>query len=278
MTTFPGNMRTHAALFTVFLITASYACGQVSIIGDLSQDHEARPGEPYNGSIIVKNDSDDPQEAKLYQTDYLFACDGTNDYAEPGSTPRSNARWVSFSPSFLTIPPRGSVTVNFTVNVPKTIAGKQLEGSYWSMLMVEGIAKESPESSLPKKDNRPEMGVRQTLRYGIQIATHIAGTGTRSIKFIQAKLVKGAKGETLLQVDLEDSGTLGFRPDFYVELFDGKGISKGKFPGHRYRLYPGTSVRQMVELNGIGAGTYKALVVVDAGGDDVFGAQYTLDF
>jgi hypothetical protein len=34
----------------------------------------------------------------------------------------------------------------------------------------------------------------------------------------------------------------------------------------------------MIELNGIGAGTYKALVVVDAGGDDVFGAQYTLDF
>jgi hypothetical protein len=260
------------------IVLAWGARAQVSIIGDLSQDHDARPGESYSGSILVKNDSNEPQEAKLYQTDYLFSFDGTNDYAEPGSTPRSNAGWVSFSPSYLVVPPQGAMTINFTVTVPKTLAGKELTGSYWSMLMVEGIPRESPESSQSEKNKKSEMGVRQTLRYGIQIATHISGTGTKSIKFMQAKLVKGSQGEILMQIDLEDNGTLGFRPDVYVELFDGKGISKGKFPGHRYRLYPGTSVRQVIELNGIPQGTYKALVVVDAGGDDVFGAQYTFDF
>ncbi|HTY57622.1 MAG TPA: hypothetical protein VMF59_02355 [Bacteroidota bacterium] len=262
----------------ILLLCAERTFSQVSVIGELSQDREARPGESYNGSILVKNDSDEPQEAKVYQTDYLFFSDGTNNYAEPGSTPRSNARWVSYSPSLLLIPPQATVTVNYSVAVPDTTGGKTLTGSYWSMLMVEGIAKESPESSVRAKSKNPEMGVRQTLRYGIQIATHIAGSGTRSIKFVSAKLVRGSRGETSLQVDLEDDGTLGFRPDVYVELFDGKGISKGKFPGHRYRMYPGTSVRQMIELSGIAKGTYKALVVVDAGGDDVYGAQYTLDF
>lgn len=262
----------------LFIACAPGAPAQVSIIGDLSQDHDGRPGESYNGSILVKNDSNEPQEAKIYQTDYLFSWDGTNDYAEAGTTPRSNARWVSYSPSFLVIPPQGSVTVNFTVAVPKTPDGKELVGTYWSMLMVEGIARESPESTLAKKNRKPEMGVRQTLRYGIQIATHIEGTGKRSIRFIQAKLVRGERGESLLQVDLEDNGTLGFKPDVYVELFDGKGVSQGKFPGQRYRLYPGTSVRQTIGLKGIGTGTYKALVVVDAGGDDVYGAQYTLEF
>ena len=262
----------------ILLLCAERTFSQVSVIGELSQDREARPGESYNGSILVKNDSDEPQEAKVYQTDYLFFSDGTNNYAEPGSTPRSNARWVSYSPSLLLIPPQATVTVNYSVAVPDTTGGKTLTGSYWSMLMVEGIAKESPESSVRAKSKNPEMGVRQTLRYGIQIATHIAGSGTRSIKFVSAKLVRGSRGETSLQVDLEDDGTLGFRPDVYVELFDGKGVSKGKFPGHRYRMYPGTSVRQMIELSGIAKGTYKALVVVDAGGDDVYGAQYTLDF
>jgi hypothetical protein len=254
------------------------AVAQVSIVGDLSQDHEARPGESYSGSILVRNDSNEPQEAKLYQTDYLFSFDGTNNYAEPGSTPRSNARWVSFSPSFLVVPPQQSVAVNFSVAIPKTVGGQELAGTYWSMLMVEGIAKESAESSRPKKNDKPEMGLRQTLRYGIQIATHITGTGSKSVRFIEAKLVKGDAGETFLRVDIEDNGTIGFRPDVYVELFDAKGASKGKFPGHRYRLYPGTSVRQMIGLHGVGPGTYKALVVVDAGGDDVYGAQYTLNF
>jgi hypothetical protein len=262
----------------VLIACAAGTQAQVSIIGDLSQDHDGRPGESYSGSILVKNDSNEPQEAKLYQTDYLFYADGTNNYAEAGSTPRSNARWVSYSPSYLVVPPRASVSVNFTVTVPKTLEGKELTGTYWSMLMVEGISKESPESSFSKKEKKAEMGVRQTLRYGIQIATHIEGTGKRSIRFIQAKLVRGDKGESLLQVDLEDNGTLGFRPEVYVELFDVKGISKGKFPGHRYRMYPDTSVRQMIGLGGIAPGTYKALVVVDAGGEDVYGAQYTLEF
>jgi hypothetical protein len=262
----------------IVLLGTECGLAQVSIIGDLSQDRDARPGESYSGSILVKNDTEEPQEAKLYQTDYLFSFEGTSNYAEAGSTPRSNARWVSFSPSSLVIPPQGIVTVNYTVAVPESLAGKPLAGSYWSMLMVEGISKESPESSLQEKKNKPQMGVRQTLRYGIQIASHIAGTGSKSIRFIGAKLVRGNQGETLLQVDLEDNGTLWFRPDVYVELFDGKGISKGKFPGHTYRMYPGTSVRQMIELAGIAKGTYKALVVVDAGGENVFGAQYTLEF
>jgi len=259
-------------------IVVGVAQAQVSIIGDLSQDREARAGQSYDGSIIVRNDSHEPQQAKVYQTDYLFSYDGTNNYAEPGSTARSNARWVSFSPSFFVVPPQGTVTVNYTVAVPESLGRARPDGSYWSMLMVEGVPKESPESTLSKSAAKPGMGVRQTLRYGIQIATHITGTGTRSVKFIHATLEKESGGGRFLQVDLENNGTLWYRPNVYVELFDARGVSKGKFPGQKFRMYPGTSVRQRIELSAIPAGTYKALVVVDAGGDDAFGAQYTLEF
>jgi len=63
-----------------------------------------------------------------------------------------------------------------------------------------------------------------------------------------------------------------------VELFDQMGASKGKFGGVQYRIYPGTSVRQSIFLDGVPAGTYKALIVIDDGNDDVFGAEYTLEF
>ena len=68
------------------------------------------------------------------------------------------------------------------------------------------------------------------------------------------------------------------RPEMYVELFDERGASVGTFRGALYRMYPGTSVRQSIDLTTVPPGTYKALVVVDAGADDVFGAQYTLKF
>jgi len=263
---------------SLFAVTAFPAAAQVSIIGDLSQDHEARPGQTYNGSILVKNDSPDPQQAKVYQTDYLFSYDGRNNYAEPGTTARSNARWISFSPSIVVVPPGGTAAINYAVAVPDSLGRVAPAGSYWSMLMVEGIPPDAPESSFGKKSERPELGLRQTLRYGIQIATHIAGSGKRSVKFLGARLVKVAGTGTALQVDVENDGTLWFRPDVYIELFDAAGTSHGKFPGQKFRMYPGTSVRQQIDLHTIPGGKYKALVVVDAGGDDVFGAQYMLEF
>lgn len=249
---------------------------QVSVIGELTQEKDTRPGERYEGTILVKNDTNEPQEAKIYQTDYLFKCDGTNEYGEPGSAERSNAPWIEFSPSYLNLPPQKSLEVNYTVTVPQNLKGHPLVGTYWSMLMVEGVAHGSPESLLhPKKG---EMGLTQTIRYGIQIVSHIAQTGTKKIDFLDAKLVSRPDGGRTLQVDVANTGDIGLRPEMYAELFNDKGVSQGRYAGVRYRIYPGTSVRQMIDLTAVSAGTYKVLVVVDAGGDDVYGAQYTMKF
>jgi hypothetical protein len=254
----------------------SPAWAQLSVIGELSQDRDARPGEKYEGLIIVKNDTDEPQEAKVYQTDYLFYFNGTNDYGEPGTMPRSNARWVTFSPASLIVPPQSSVSVNYTVTVPADIKGEPVAGSYWSMLMVEGIGKGSAESTLPPDPGKTQMGIQQTIRYGIQLATHIAQTGVKKISFLNAQLVTKDDGGMFLQVDIENTGNLGIRPEVYVELFNAGGTSVGKYEGNRFRMYPGTSVRQMINLSKAPRGEFRALVVVDTGGDDVFGAQYTI--
>src|SRR3989304_3350757 len=261
----------------LLLFATGTAAAQVSVIGELSQDRETGPGETYSGTITIKNDSNEPQEAKVYQTDYLFFSDGTNRYGEPGSHPRSNAPWITFSPSFVTVPPQSTVIVSYTVAVPANTTGKTLIGSYWSMLMIEGIPKGSPESS-GARDKKAEMGIMQMIRYGIQIASHIANTGTRKIEFKNPKLVANDKGGSTFQIDIENIGDLGIRPDVYLELFDEKGVSQGKFPGIRYRIYPGTSVRESIDVSAAPKGKYKALVVVDAGGDDIFGAQYDLQF
>ena len=49
------------------------------------------------------------------------------------------------------------------------------------------------------------------------------------------------------------------------------------FDGERARVYPGTSVRRAIDLSRVPAGGYKALLVADAGEDNVYGATYTLE-
>jgi len=264
------------AMLFVPLLTMC-AAAQVSVIGELSQDRDAKPGDSYSGVIIVRNDTNEPQEAKVYQTDYTFQCDGTNNYGDPGTQPRSNAKWIAFSPSYLTLPPSATMAVNYTVTVPKDTEGKKLVGTYWSMLMVEGIQKGSAESSLPQADKKAQMGIMQTIRYGIQIATTMANTGTKKIEFLGVA-IDTSGGKRTLRIDIKNTGDIGMRPDVSLQLFNMQGAPIGKFSGVKYRIYPGTSVRQLIDVSSVAQGTYKALVVVDAGGDDVYGAQYTLKF
>jgi hypothetical protein len=258
------------------LFAVQVASAQVSVVGDLSRDIDVRRGEVVEGVILVKNDTPEIQEAKIYQTDYHFDFSGANAYDEPGTRSRSNARWIRFSPAVVTLAPHATVAVNYTVTVPRDADGTLL-GTYWSMMMVEGIPKGSRESTQPNADTKAKMGVMQTLRYAVQIATTIAGTGTVGVQFINAVLTKRDDGGRILQVDLGSSGELFMRPNVYVELFDEAGLSRGRFDGSRFRMYPGTSVRHKIDLSSVPKGTYKALVVVDAGGDEAFAAQYTLE-
>ena len=269
-------MRKNALLLAIIVCSSvSIVMGQISVIGELSQDREAKPGETYTGSIIVRNDSNELQEAKAYQTDYLFHFDGTNEYGNAGSHARSNGKWVSFSPAQMVLPPQTTVIINYSVTVPSEGPATKLTGTYWSMLMVEAIPGGSAVSTL-KKPKKTEMGITQTIRYGIQIVTHIANTGTKKIKFLNVQVVTKEKGERILQVDVENTGDVGIRPEVYTELFDNLGKSLGKFSGNKYRIFPGTSVRQLIDISKVAPGTYKAIIVVDAGGEDIFGANYTL--
>ena len=77
-----------------------------------------------------------PQEVKVYQTDYLFYADGSTYYGDPGTMPRSNTRWISFTPKQFTVPAGEEVTVRYTIQVPNDA---RLAGPYWSILMVEPV-------------------------------------------------------------------------------------------------------------------------------------------
>ena len=262
--------------FIALCLCLNQAEAQVAVVGELSHDTMVRQGESYDGVISLRNDSKEAQEAKVYQTDYLFHSTGESNYAQPGSTDRSNATWVTFSPSHVLVPAMGTAEIHYTVKVPAD-SQASLIGSYWSMIMVESIPKSSPESSLGDGEE-VRMGIRQTIRYGIQIATHLLGSGKKSIEFVDAKLLREEDGGHLLQVDILNNGDLGMRPEVRVELFDTNGGPKGTFEGTRYRIYPGTSVRQRIPFQNVSDGTYTALIVIDDGDDDVFGAQYTLEF
>lgn len=247
----------------------------ISLPGGLTYEKSAKAGETYSGAIVIKNSGDEIQEVKLYQTDYLFFRDGNNIYGEPGKDPRSNAKWITFSTSRVTVQSKGMSEVSYTVKVPKD---KSLSGTYWSMLMVEGIGKDSAEATDRKVDkDKIEMKLRTVMRYGVQMVTHIGDTGTRSLKFLAIKLLKEDEDKRALQVEVENTGERLLKSTLWAEIYNEKGNYIGKFGSEKRRTYPGTSVSVKLDLGKVPEGKYKGLIVADCGGDDLFGISCTLE-
>jgi len=265
---------------STFIFAALAACtlpaaarAQIAVLSSTVEERIAVPGEKYTGTIIVSNPGAQPQVARIYQTDYRFASDGTAHYDDPGSSPRSNASWITPQATRITVPPNSQVAVPYSVAVPQ---GDSLRGTYWSLIMVEGATTEP--SAAGSAAGKPAMSVGAVMRYAIQLATHIQNSGTRTVKFSSAAAAKTAAGGAALDVDMLNTGERGYRPTLWVEVYDEKGVLRAKAKQSRGLLYPGTSLHQHFDLGTLPSGTYKAVVFADTGEDSVFATQYTISF
>jgi len=265
----PTRMVAFAIVSSLLMFSTTHA--SISVIGGLTHEKSVKPGQIYRGSILIKNCGIQTQEVKIYQTDYHFSFDGTNVYGPPGEATRSNAAWVSFNPHRLIIPASDTLRVNYTANVPDAAA---LVGTYWSMLMVEGVPQGS--SNLAQAEaGETKLSITQIVRYGVQMITHIDNTGHSTLEFLDTRLLRENESR-VLQVDLENSGERWLRPTLWVEIYDLTGSYLGRFAGGTKRTFPGTSVRYRLDLSDVPQGEYIGLLVADCGGDSVFGTKYTL--
>ena len=258
------------AFVTAALVAAPVAArAQIAVLSSTVEEHEAAKGETYSGRIVIANSTNVSQPVRIYQTDYSFDAVGGNVFADPGSTARSNANWVTPQSQNVVVPPRSELTVPYSVKVP---VRDSLRGTYWSMIMVAG-AETAPSPSA----QRSSVGIGSVVRYGIQVATHIGSTGRRLVKFSNPAASHTAKGAAL-DVDVTSSGERATRPKLSVEIYDAQGVQRAKGRQDRGLLYPGTSLRQHFEFGSLPPGTYKALVFADTGEDPVLAQQFTITY
>lgn len=245
------------------------SAAQIAVASDLVLEKEAGSGDTYEGTIQIRNTSGEFQEVRLYKTDYLFYASGESSYGDPGSHPRSNADWITLSSEQVKIPPGQTLPITFQVAVPA--GSNPLQGSYWSMVMVQAVETGQTSSS-------DGFSLKTQVRFGVQIVTHLLGTGERAVSLSNTQLVAEDDEERVLEVDIVNEGTLAIRPRVWLELYSASGTKLGEYEGSTLRIYPGTSVRNRIDLGDVNAGAYTAVLFVDAGSDDVFGAQYNLQF
>jgi len=243
----------------------------ISVTTDLTKKHIVQIGQHSEGTIEITNLTQQRTEVKLYQTDYHFSADGRNYYGEPGKSSRSNATWLRIFPQRAIIPPKGVIHVQYKIKVPYST---RLRGSYWSIIMIEEITETSAESQL-KRSKKPTVALGQVIRYGVQIITDIGNSGQRLLKFENLKLLKTENQKTLA-VDIKNIGERWLRPQIKLNLFNQQGQLVKQVNEKKIRLYPKTSARFLINLGHLRKGKYRALLIADAAGNDVFGINFQL--
>ena len=267
----PRRWLWHAVLGTLLFLSGAPApsAAQVIVRGALAYETTAAPGSTYANTIVLYNEGDSSRTAAVSLRDYTFSADGTTRYDDPGTLARSNAPWIDYGGSTVTLPPEQEVEVTYQVDVPAQMDGEPPTGTYWSMLLVEPL-------NQPQGAAAQGIAVQQVRRYGIQVATHIRETGTPELSLLSTDLQR-ATGGAVLSLSVENAGTRGVRPAARVELYDASGALVLQQEASRKRIYPGTSVRYRLDLAEADAGTYQALLVVRADAGRPIGRQFTVE-
>lgn len=262
----------HLLIMILLLLLGSvttYAAGSIKVLGPLVNERVATIGASYDGSILIENTGKTPCQVRIYQTDYLYYADGRSIYGVLGENPASNGNWITLGANWVTVPAQVKAAVNYKVQVPPNPG---LQGSYWSMLMVEA---EDDQPVNSREKGKGAIALRTKIRYGVQVITNIGNTGTRRIQFLDRKIIN-QDGRRILQLDIENSGERTLTPTVSLQLFNNDGKLISNYQGDEFRILPTCSIRQRIDLPDFPKGTYKALVIVDNGDQYVFGANYNL--
>lgn len=254
-------------VFVLLCSLSSLISANIVVINGLTHENTALQGEKYRSSIQIQNAGDKKQSVRIYPRDYWFSHLGESKHDLPGSLPRSNAAWITYTPQLITLEPREKATIEFEVKIPDN---DSLMGTYWSVIMIEGIT--APDTLATSGGVK----INTAIRYAIQIITNIGNTGTKDLQFIGLELTKDLN-QNVLNVSIENSGECILKPELSLEVFDDSGNSLGVFKADKRKTFPGTSVKMSLILEGINPGTYSATLVADCDEDHVFGTNISLE-
>jgi hypothetical protein len=254
-------------LIILTLMVPALGRPQVAVLGDLVYEKTASVGQSYEGVITVQNVGKDSREVRVYQNDYRYDAEGAKEYTDPGTAPRSNAKWINFTPRQFMLGPGEKADIHYLVQVPDD---SSMTGTYWSMMLVEPVVEINPESL-----KKGQIRITERVRYGLHMITNVGEGGVRKLAFKNIRLIK-TDSSRVMQIDLENTGDSRLYISLWADLYDLQGIHMGKFSAENDAFYPGTSIRCRIDISKVLPGTYKALIVADGGEDALFGVDYTI--
>lgn len=254
--------------FILFLVIFTLnAEANLLINSSLSQEFKVDNKEFVKGKIKAKNTSDKKINIRLYKRDYSFNAAGKSYYIKPGEGEHSNAKWITIDKKNISLAPFEQKDLEYKIEVPHDIIKK---GSYWSMIMIEEFKEGKSDINTSK-----EVGVKQKIRYGIQIITDFENNRKIDLSFHNAEVNSIQAGKYLFEVDIYNRGISFLNAYIKLLLVNNKtGEILKEFSDDMNRIYPKTSIKLSESFNLNKKGSYKLILLLGNNKDGYFGKKY----
>jgi hypothetical protein len=233
----------------------------------------ASPGETVSGRLLVVNPADEPLSLSVTPQDFATDSAGADSWHAYGSQARSLEGWMSFAPSYLTLPARGEAFIDYEIRVPARAAGESApEGSRWSALAVKSDRERLALSRPAEAGAGPSLGVRVALVYAIKIYLTVAGTEQ---PVLDAVALQGGDQPGSLRATFANRGNVVIRPRVWMEVRSLQGAVLGRVEALKWTLQPRTEHHYRFALRDLPErlpdGRYQVAVIADYGGSHLEG-------
>lgn len=259
----------HTAITFLFAIAAvlfaSAGPAQAFNVTPLVVEIDAEPGASYTGQLRVSGAGSDVESIKIYALDWDRNAEGVYTPNPAGALPGTCSAWLSLNPTQINLSQDREELVKYSFTVPEDAVG-----SYWSFIMVEGVA--TPEK--PDDNGRRQVVIGAKLRYAVRFVVNIKKgampEGKISAMNTQAPELSDAEHQAgfYVRVLFENTGNSYLKPIGYVDIrtIDGQSVAKAGIK--EFYVFPGKAIWVDVYVDQApDPGQYLALAVLDYGGE-----------
>ncbi|MCA0363661.1 MAG: hypothetical protein LCH67_06430 [Bacteroidetes bacterium] len=240
--------------------------GAVVITNGLTQTHTIMSGQKITGKIEMKNESTKPARILIYKQDLSSYCDKSFNYSKPGTEPRSLDKYFKAVVDEKILAPMEQYVLFYTIDLTNTTLE---DGSYWSVLMIEGAE--------PVKEEQSQgMTINSVVRYAVQIIADLGAVKSPKLVFENIEMKDREDAVKVLTFKMKNEGIYSSKTKILVEIYNEEGKKIKTIEGLTKRVYPGQCNDFEIELKDMPAGKYDGIIVAD-NGKDLFGANVTLD-
>ena len=228
----------------------------------------AKPGTTQTKTIKVSNDTRYTKKLQVSFSDYRELNNEGQTHDNVNSDFKyALSKWLTASPTYVEVPPRGSKIITITLEVPNDDTAAI---AAWTMITIDQV-KPKKSLDLPKVDkNMVGMGVNQEFGFGVYVYQNPPNVINNKVEINSLKFIdKVGKEPNKLLMGVKNSGDgIGFC-NYYVELTNLNNGKTDKITVKRFTILPGYSRELKFDIPGnFPPGKYSSVAVLDFGSKD----------